>query len=507
MKEAQPETIQAGATKQEDRVPMAQKIAYGLGTTNEMWGSWLYPSLVWPVFNIFLHVSPALVSVALMCNRLADVFADPLFGWWSDNTRTKWGRRRPFILVGSILAGLLLPVLVFVTPGWGSTQVNLLLHWNLDLGFYAWQVDLRDLVISNYFWYMAGSSAIYICVVASFSIPWNSLGNELTPDYHERTSVFSIRSIMQKVAELGMYFAAAFVTLSVFNDASGKPDILLGAKVYTAILGAIMIVVGIIVFSVVKERYYEKLVTKQTEVKLAEGIWKCLKCRPFRAQIAMALSYGLGTSMVGALGLYMTIYYVCGGDVALGSKWNFLMGISSMLLGVSGIPIFAWIAKHHGKRAAMLIVQVASILVFVGSWWLYNPKFPWLQPLASGLIACTQGGFWMLYGAMGPDVIDYDELETGKRREGAFTSCGTWIMKVGLALGIGASGLVLALTGFKAELGGNQVAGALTNIRLFFSIIPIAGLLFAMFALARFGLTPEKMAEIRAQLEVRRGKV
>ena len=221
----------------------------------------------------------------------------------------------------------------------------------------------------------------------------------------------------------------------------------------------------------------------------------------------MALSYGLGTSMVGALGLYMTIYYVCGGDVALGSKWNFLMGISSMLLGVAGIPMFAWIAKRHGKRTAMLTVQVASILVFVGSWWLYNPKFPWLQPLASGLIAFTQGGFWMLYGSMGPDVIDYDELETGKRREGAFTSCGTWIMKVGLALGIGASGLVLALTGFKAELGGNQVAGALTNIRLFFSIIPIAGLLFAMFALARFGLTPEKMAEIRTQLEARRGKV
>jgi GPH family glycoside/pentoside/hexuronide:cation symporter len=131
----------------------------------------------------------------------------------------------------------------------------------------------------------------------------------------------------------------------------------------------------------------------------------------------------------------------------------------------------------------------------------------WLQLFASGLIAFTQGGFWMLYGAMGPDVIDCDELETGKRREGAFTSCGTWIMKVGLALGIGLSGIILGLTGFKAELGGHQIAGALTNIRLFLAGIPIAGLVLAMICLAKFGLTQDKMADIRRQLEARRGTV
>ncbi len=221
----------------------------------------------------------------------------------------------------------------------------------------------------------------------------------------------------------------------------------------------------------------------------------------------MALSYGLGTSMVGALGYYTTVYYVCGGNLTLGSLWNLAMGFASMFLGLAGVPFFAWVARRAGKRGAMLTVQLCAILVFVSTWWLYDPRIHWLQLFASGMIAFTQGGFWMLYGAMGPDVIDYDELECGKRREGAFTSCGTWIMKVGLALGIGASGLILSLTGFKAELGANQLPGVLTNIRLFLAVIPIAGLLLAMFALARFGLTPEKMAEIRAQLEARRGQV
>jgi GPH family glycoside/pentoside/hexuronide:cation symporter len=471
----------AAATAPEDRVPLPQKIAYGLGTANDMWGSWLYPSIVWPVYNIFLHVSPSLVSLALMINRLADVVADPLIGWWSDNTRSRWGRRRPFILAGSVLAGLLLPALFLVQPGWSERA---------------------------YFTYMAVSSAVYICVVAVFNIPYQSLGNELTPDYHERTVVFSFKNALQKVAEVGTFFAATFVTLSMFNDASGRPDILRGAQVYTMILGGIMILVGIIVFAVVKERYYDKLVTKQTEqVKLTEGIWKCLRCRPFRAQIAMALAYGLGTSMVGALGYYLTVYYVCRGDVALGSKWNFGMGLASMVFGLAGIPVWARIARHLGKRTAMLAVQCAAILVFAGSWWLYNPEIPWIQLFAAGLIAFTQGGFWMLYGSMGPDVIDCDELETGKRREGAFTACGTWIMKVGLALGIGCSGFILDRTGFHAELGGDQAPEAIRNIRLLFAAIPIGGLLLAMFALARFGLTPARVGEIRAQLETRRGKV
>src|SRR5690606_9601558 len=112
-------------------------------------------------------------------------------------------------------------------------------------------------------------------------------------------------------------------------------------------------------------------------------IWRALRCRPFRAQLAMALAYGMGTSMVGTLGYYATVYYVCGGDVALGSKWNLAMGISGMLLGLAGIPIYVAIARRVGKRHAMMAVQISAIGVFIGTWWLYNPAVPWLQVFAS----------------------------------------------------------------------------------------------------------------------------
>ncbi len=470
-------------TLESDRVPVSQKIAYGLGATNDVWGNWMYPTMVWPVFNIFLHVSPSLVSLVLMINRLADAVSDPLFGWLSDNTRSKWGRRRPYILIGSILAGLTFPILFFVGRDWSET---------------------------GYFWYMIISSGIFITIVSCFNMPYQSLGSELTPDYHERTSVYSYRTVIQKLPEVGMFFAAAFVTLNIFNDVqTGKPDVLAGARVYSVLIGIVMIIVGIIVFGVVKERYYDKVVLgkNQTQIGIADTIWKSLKCRPFRAQIGMALAYGLGTSMVGTLGYYTTVYYVCGGDLALGSKWNFGMGLANMIFAVVGIPIFSMLSKNIGKRSTMMIVQSTAIAVFLATWFLYNPKIIWLQLLAAGGIAFTGAGFWMLYGSMLADVIDYDELQSGKRREGAFNACGSWIMKVGMALGIGISGVVLETTGFDAKLEAAQTAHSLNMIRLYLAGIPVIGLCFSFFALSKFGLTPAKMADIRVQLEAKRGKV
>jgi len=466
----------------EDRVPLKQKVAYGFGAVNDMWGSWFYPTAVWPVFNMFLHVNPTLISIALMVNRLVDAASDPFFGWLSDNTRTRFGRRRPYILTGSILAGLSMPMLFMVSPEWSERTI---------------------------FIYMLVSSGVFITIVSCFNMPYQSLGNELTPDYNERTSLFAYKGGIQKIGEVGTFFAAAFFTLSIFNDpATGEPDILKGAKVYSMILGGFMIIAGVLVFSLVKERYYVRIVAgKQEKISIWDTIWKALKCRPFKAQLAMALAYGMGTSMVGSLGYYMTVYYVCHGDIALGSKWNFAMGLSGMICGLIGVPTFAWIAKRIGKRHAMALNQGAGVIAFLLSWYLYNPDIPWIQIFASGSIAFTQGGFWMLYGAIGADVIDYDELETGKRREGAFAACGTYIMKVGLAIGIGFSGLVLASTGFDAELGANQNPEALRIIRILFFVIPICGLALAFLALKKFGLSREAMLEIRAQLEQRRGKV
>lgn len=515
-----------------DIVPFGQKLTYGLGTFHDMWGHWLYPNVAYQVFNIYLGVAPWLIGVALFLNRVFDAVTDPLFGWLSDNTRTRWGRRRPYLLVAGILGGLALPCLVAVSHGWGSTHLNLLLHWRLDLGFHVWNVDLRDLVISNYFWYMVGSSALFLPIMSAFKVPYDCLGAEMTPDYNERTIVWSFRNGVQKFPELGLFFAAQFMTLAVWVGGTHanvwtrlkllltttaawapapngtKPNSLLGAQVYCTVLGALMIVASVTLFFVMRERYYGQVVSRRQEkVKLRETLYLTLKCRPFRMQLFMKMPYAVGTGMVGALGYYNTVYYVCHGDIGRGAVWNFWMGVAGMVFGFAGIPVFAAAAHFLGKRHAVMYILGTAIAVFLGTWWLYNPSLPWLQIFATGLIAFTGAGFWMMDGSIRADVLDYDELETGKRREGAFTACDSWITKVGQAIGGGASGIILSLIGFDATLGGAQTGFAIFMIRFLFAAVPIIGLCLSMVMIVRFPLTPEKMTEIRAQLEAKRGTV
>jgi GPH family glycoside/pentoside/hexuronide:cation symporter len=500
-------------TSPEDKVPRIQKIGYGLGVWIDQWGHWHYPNFAAMVFNIFLGVNPVLVGIAVVLNRVFDAVSDPVFGWLSDNTRSRWGRRRPFMLVGAVVAGLGFPIVVAVRPGWGSSQV------------FGQEVPY-------YFWFMLATSAVYLPLVSCFNMPYQSLGYEMTPDYNERTSVFSYQTFFKIFPALGLFFGGQFLSMAVWVGANrsnllsrlrllfttssawgpapsgAKPNILLGAQVFCVFCGIIMMIAGLASFAMVRERYYGKVVSsKQSKISIRETLWQTLQCRPFRVQVLMNLAYSLGLSMVGTLGFYDTVYYVCAGDISLATRWNFKMGLAGMVLGALGVPVFTICARHLGKRRAMALVFMSAIVVFVGCWWLYTPTFPVLQIFTSGSIAFIGSGFWTIWYSMGADVVDYDELANGRRREGSFAACSSWITKFGMAIGAGLSFGLLGWVGFDSKLEGHQAEHTLFMIRLLFTAIPVCGLIFALVALSRFPLTQERMAEIRIELEKRRGTV
>lgn len=528
----------ANQTAQEDRVPFIQKLGYGLGTFPDMWGHWLYPTIAFQIFGLYLHVPQWQIGVAVILNRVFDAISDPLFGWLSDNTRSRWGRRRPFMLVGCILAAIGLPFLLAVTPGWGSTNIF-------------------GLHISKYFWFMLASSAIYLPIVSCFNMPFVSLGNELTPDYHERTSVFSFKNTVQKIPEVGLFMFGRFFSTGAWVGADSTnvfqrleqllftmpsawrkafdgsvpglwdrvklmfslpdawatapdgttPNMLLGAQVYLVMCGVIILIAGLTCTLLVRERYYNKLVAmKHDKVSIRETLWQTLQCRPFRIQLAMQLAFNIGLSMVGTLGYVATLSYVCAGNNSEANFWNSWMGLANMPLGFLGIPVFAVIARHFGKRHSLMAVLWCGIAVFIGTWWLYTPSVAWLQMFASGLIAFIGAGYWTLMGSIGADVMDYDELESGRRREGSFAACGSWINKFGMAIGAGFGFFILDWIGFDST-SAIQTPHTIFMIRSLLAAIPIIGLFLAVAALLRFPLSQEKMAEIRTALEARRGKV
>ena len=485
-------------------MPISQKIGYGFGTFPDIFGHWLYPTIAFQIFGLYLHVAQWQIGVAVILNRVFDAISDPFFGWLSDNTRSRWGRRRPFMLIGCFLAGIGLPFLLAVNTNWSPTSC---------------------------FWFMIVSSALYLPIVSCFNMPYQSLGNEMTPDYHERTSVFSFKNAVQKIPELGLFFFGNFFSRAVWVGADSsnvferikllftttdawrtaadgaKPNMLLGAQVYLTVCGLLIIVAGLTCVALVRERYYTKLVSKrQDRISIKETIWQTLMCRPFRIQLGIQLAYNIGLSMVGTLGLAVTMYYVCRGNTSEGNFYNSLMGVTAMGMGFLGIPFFTYLSHRLGKLRALNCVLCSAIAAFIGTWWLYTPRIVWLQLFASGSIAFTGVGFWLLMGSIGADVMDYDELEGGRRREGAFSACGSWINKVGMAVGAGVSFFILQWVGFDSNLA-TQSPYTIFMMRFLLIAIPIVGLVLSAIALRRFPLTQEKMADIRRVLEARRGRV
>ncbi|MGB7582342.1 MAG: MFS transporter, partial [Sedimentisphaerales bacterium] len=313
---------------------------------------------------------------------------------------------------------------------------------------------------------------------------------------------------MQKVFEVANFYALRFTNLAWFLvPGTGKQNVLRGMQVYTCILGVVMAIFAIIIFLRVKERYYEKIVVKtQAHISLKSAFYETLTCRPFLFMLLVGASFNLGTSMLGALGYIATVYYVCGGNQAIGNDWNFWMGMAFMFGGLIGAPILNRVAYFVGKRNALIVNAFIGIIAYASSWYLYNPHIQWMQTIASGLMGLTASGLWMLYGSICADVIDYDELNTGKRREGSFTSCGTYIIKLGNSLGILFSGVVLSWIGYDSKLAA-QTPHTIFWIRIMLMALPLVGMALVIAFILQVPLTKKICEEIRVKLEARRGQV
>ena len=474
-------TLSRWARKREGRVSFLAKLAYAMGGTTDIFGHWLYNALANPVFVTFRGLSPTAVSGAVGAARMADAFADPLFGWISDNARTRFGRRRPFILLGSLLAGLALPFL-FAAPA-GFSQRQLL-------------------------WFMVISATLNAVFLSSSNMPHQSLGFELTPSYHERTSIMAWKASIQKLSGIITASGFWFATLPVFNDlATGKPDIARGATRLAALCGGIMCLSGLMNFFMLREPYYE-MAKQQAKVRFFRTFAGTFRCKPYLVLLAVAFAYAIPTGLVGSLGYYATTYYVCPDDLHGAARITLYSGIAYALVGIAGVPVAAGLSRAFGKKWALNYTLVAGLLAFGSSWWMFTPRHPWLSVLCAGFNGFSAAGLWVVLPSMCVDVVDYDEIRSGKRLEGAFASSFAWVLKVGMSAAIFIVGPLLDyVTGFDAKLLGHQTSQTIWWIRVLFAGIPVLALVLALTLAQLFPLTEAKMAVIREELEARRGTV
>jgi GPH family glycoside/pentoside/hexuronide:cation symporter len=473
-------------TAPEDRISLPHKLIYGLGGfVNNLLAAASGGMVI--VLNLGLGMSPWLVGMLGALPRLTDAFTDPLMGYISDHTRSKWGRRRPYIFVGAIAAGLIFALL-----------------WQLPEGRSE----------SFYFWVFLGISLIFYLAYTVFATPWVALGFELTPDYHERTRLMGVQNFFSQLAYVISPWFLLIMQYEPFFD-----DMVTGAA-------GLAIAIGILPAIFLKEpfsataaeeledeaqataqRSGERSSLRSSMADFFKGFVATFRFRPFLKLCAATFLVFNGFMLISSFQFYVIIYYVFGGDKVLGAEYVGYSGTISAAGTFVVIVFITWLATKIGKRRAFYVATGVSIVGYGLKWFCYDPEYPLLLLLPAPLMAFGLGGLFTLMGSMIADVVDLDELETAERREGMFGSIYWWVVKLGMAAALAGGGILLEATGFDVALEGAQTDATLLWMRLFDIFIPMISSAVAIWIVASYEITEEKAHEIRAELERRRGAI
>jgi GPH family glycoside/pentoside/hexuronide:cation symporter len=475
-------------TAPEDRIPFHHKLIYGSGAfVNNLLADSIGRMVI--VLNLGLGMNPALVGLLAALPRLTDAITDPLMGYISDNTRSRWGRRRPYIFVGAIAVGVVFALL--------------------------WQLP-ADRSESYYFSFFLVGSFIFYLAYTVFVTPWVALGYELTPDYHERTRLMGVQNFVGQSAYLVTPYLLAIMTSKRLFD-----DMVEGAAGLAIVIGIVVVAIGILPAIFLRERFL-KIATAESDQKekprdgaaavilrnitdFLRGFATTLRFVPFLKLCVATFLVFNGFILIAAFQSYVIIYYVFAGDTDVGSDW---VGHSGLVQTVSAfcVIVFAtWLGTKIGKRRAFFVTTGVSMVGYALKWVCYNPEIPWLLLVPAPLMAFGLGGLFTLMPSMIADVVDMDELNTHERREGMYGSIFWWVVKLGMAAAIAGGGFLLNATGFDVALGGGQTERTIYLLRAFDASMPVIGSAIAIWAIATYSITEERAHEVRLELEQRRG--
>ncbi len=465
---ARPQPIDPGSPRPEPaRLSSWQKVVYGFGDLALAIRQTAFQFALLPFFTDVVMLAPWLAGLGKMLGLVWDGVNDPVTGYVSDRTRTRLGRRRPFLIAAAVPMGLTF-ALLWMPPS-----------------------NMSGLMA---FAYMV---LVYIVLDTCFTLyatPYLALGAELSDDYHERTQLSAARSFFHVI---GLFLGGAmpFVMLGLFPEDKAR-----GYATMGIVVGVFMTVVALITGLGVRERIrpdVEQSTDGPSFRAFFGGLGATMQNRAFRIMVITFGVIQIGGGIHQTLVPYAFQYWLGRQDL-VGAVITVYMG--SFLLS---IPLWTFLAKRLGKdRALKLCMLWAAIaltcLPFVLSPDMSNARLGVILVLA-GL---GNGGWAVLPVAITADIIDTDELETHRRREGAYFGLWTLALKLATGLASGIVGVGLQLIEYVPNVA--QTPDTIFGIRMLYGPIPAAFLLAGLVLFYRFPLTRERHAEVQAALAARR---
>jgi len=445
------------------KLSVGVKLGYGAA---DFGGNLFFTATAFVLMNYLTDVvglAAALAGIALMVGRIWDAFYDPIIGYLSDRTKTKMGRRRPFMLGGAIPLFIAM-IIMFTNPslviGSGISQSVLFVY----------------------------TMVVYIILCTTYStvnIPYSSLGPELTTDYHERTSLNGYRFGFAGIGTLlGAGLALPIVAMA--------PDKNLGFVLMGTIFGAVLLVSTLTTVFSVKE-------SDAVRPAQSMGFWKTytevFKNKPYLFILMSYILHILAITIASAIVIYY-FKYILGAEGMTTYAMLILIGVAILF-----IPVSVAMSKKIGKK---LVYGIGFIIMAVGLMVLFIIGHTMGVAFNLIMMAFMGIGMGFLYAmpyAIVADAIEYDYLRTGERREGAFFGIWTWGLKIGQALAAFIMGLTLEAMGYVANLM-PQAASAQLGIRLFLGPISAGIFVLAAVVLYFYPITEKRYKEILADIAI-----
>jgi glycoside/pentoside/hexuronide:cation symporter, GPH family len=416
-------------TVSEDRVRFSQLSAYGAGGIIPIALYNIAGILVGLMGNISLGLSAFWLGVILIIPRLWDAVSDPIIGHLSDNTRTRWGRRRPYLLIGGILVAFFFVVIWWIPKG------DMVRVWfPSEAGFQAFQLG-----------YILLALLLFYTACTIFEIPHGALGMEMTTDPHERTRLFSAKSFVGNLFAMSTPWLFALASLEIFKGPGGNEAD--GMRYVSILIAAILIPLSFWWFFTLREPGFKRVV-KQAKTPFWKDIKHTASNRNFIMLTLTIFTLAMGFNFVNLLGSYIPIFYIFGGDKVAGA---YLLGINGTIWAITGVlAVFPlnWIGPKLGKRKTLSIAILLMCLAQLSKIVAYNPQYPYLIIIPTILLSTGMLFFFTLGSSMVGDICDEDDLKTGTRTEGSYYSIFWWFIKMGTALASFVAGALIVFTMF-----------------------------------------------------------
>ena len=465
-----------------NKVPFGQKIAFGFG----MLANQMFPAVI-GIFIVVLVQSLGfpgwMWGFVMIFPRLFDAITDPIMGFISDNTKSKWGRRRQYVFLGAIIMGFSFIVM--------------------------WQLHKESTIDYNFTYFLLWALLFYVGLTI-FSVPYVAMGYEMSDDFHERTNIMAVAQFIGQWAwVIAPWFWVIMDDQNFFKSseiAVRELAIWVGLVCMTFAMMPAIFIKG---KSTLNEDYDSitfKNIIKSFYTIFVINFGQAFKIKAFRKLCIATFLIFNAFNTVAAFTYFIIVFFLFNGVTGPDGAWwwpTLFGSVGALVTTFLVIPAVTILSNKVGKKKAFIVSQSVSIIGYIMLWFLFIPGKPHMFLLALPFFSFGIGGLFTLMMSMTADVIDLDELNTGKRREGVFGAIYWWMVKFGFGIAGGLSGVILSVIGWESG-GATQTEEALYGLRLFFSGLPILGTLLAIYVMRDYEITEEKAKEISAELAARK---